>query len=166
MPVTDNKTLIIRAMEAVSTSETSVNFCDTIRRNIPENRHHTRRHENLESYPEYPFSKPNKCIRFLNYYNYSIVCIDGIIGLCPSQVCYLWSLVNEIDAKIFSQCIVWLRVWVAKQKRFYFGNLFHGSKVMNLFIGNNRRPVWCINLKRRLFYSRLWSIDAFGVEMG
>jgi hypothetical protein len=37
-------------MESVSTSETSVNFYQTTRRNIPEDRHlHTRRRENLKS---------------------------------------------------------------------------------------------------------------------
>jgi hypothetical protein len=37
-------------METVSTSETSVNFYQTTRRNIPEDRHaHTRRRENLKS---------------------------------------------------------------------------------------------------------------------
>jgi hypothetical protein len=37
-------------IEAVSTSETSVNFYQTTRRNIPENSHlHTRRRENLKS---------------------------------------------------------------------------------------------------------------------
>jgi hypothetical protein len=38
-------------MEAVSTSETSVNFYETTRRNIPEGCHlHTRRRENLKSH--------------------------------------------------------------------------------------------------------------------
>jgi hypothetical protein len=38
-------------MEAVSTSETSVNFYVTTRRNIPEDNHlHTRRRENLKSH--------------------------------------------------------------------------------------------------------------------
>jgi hypothetical protein len=38
-------------MEAVSTSETSVNFYQTARRNIPEDSHlHTRRRENLKSH--------------------------------------------------------------------------------------------------------------------
>jgi hypothetical protein len=38
-------------MEAESTSETSVNFYQTIRRNIPEDSHrHTRRSENLKSH--------------------------------------------------------------------------------------------------------------------
>jgi hypothetical protein len=38
-------------MEVVSTSETSVNFYDTTRRNIPEDsRLHTRRRENLKSH--------------------------------------------------------------------------------------------------------------------
>jgi hypothetical protein len=37
-------------MEAVSTSEASVNFCETTRRNIPEDSHfHTCRRENLKS---------------------------------------------------------------------------------------------------------------------
>jgi hypothetical protein len=37
-------------MEAVSTSETSVNFYETTRRNIPEDSHlYTRRRENLKS---------------------------------------------------------------------------------------------------------------------
>jgi hypothetical protein len=37
-------------MEAVGTSETSVNFCQTIRRNNPENSHlHALRRENLKS---------------------------------------------------------------------------------------------------------------------
>jgi hypothetical protein len=37
-------------MEAVITSETSVNFYETTRRNIPEDSHlHTRRRENLKS---------------------------------------------------------------------------------------------------------------------
>jgi hypothetical protein len=37
-------------MEAVITSETSINFCQTIRRNNPEDNHlHTRRRENLRS---------------------------------------------------------------------------------------------------------------------
>jgi hypothetical protein len=41
--------IIIPIMEAVSTSETSVNFYQTARRNIPEDSHpHTRRRENLE----------------------------------------------------------------------------------------------------------------------
>jgi hypothetical protein len=38
-------------MEAVGTSETSVNFYQTTRRNIPEDSHlHTRRRENLKSH--------------------------------------------------------------------------------------------------------------------
>jgi hypothetical protein len=38
-------------MEAVRTSETSVNFYETTRRNIPEGCHlHTRRRENLKSH--------------------------------------------------------------------------------------------------------------------
>jgi hypothetical protein len=38
-------------MEAVSTSETSVNFYETTRRNILEDSHlHTHRHENLKSH--------------------------------------------------------------------------------------------------------------------
>jgi hypothetical protein len=37
-------------MEAVNTKETSLNFYETTRRNIPENSHlHTRRRENLKS---------------------------------------------------------------------------------------------------------------------
>jgi hypothetical protein len=41
---------IIRAMEAASTSETSVNFYQTTLRNNPEDSHlHTRRHENLKT---------------------------------------------------------------------------------------------------------------------
>jgi hypothetical protein len=37
-------------MEAANTSETSVNFYQTIRRNIPQDSHlHTRRRENLKS---------------------------------------------------------------------------------------------------------------------
>jgi hypothetical protein len=49
-------TAIIRAMialmmEAASTSETSVNFYQNTRRNIPEGSYlHTRRHENLKSH--------------------------------------------------------------------------------------------------------------------
>jgi hypothetical protein len=36
-------------MEAISTSESSVSFYQTTRRNIPEDSHlHTRRHENLK----------------------------------------------------------------------------------------------------------------------
>jgi hypothetical protein len=43
--------IIALMMETVSTSETSVNFYETIRRNIPEDSHlHTRRRENLKSY--------------------------------------------------------------------------------------------------------------------
>jgi hypothetical protein len=39
-------------MEAASTSETSVNFYQTTRRNNPEDSHlHTRRRENLKSHP-------------------------------------------------------------------------------------------------------------------
>jgi hypothetical protein len=41
----------ILMIESVSTSETSVNFYETTRRNIPEGRHlHTRRRENLKSH--------------------------------------------------------------------------------------------------------------------
>jgi hypothetical protein len=43
--------IIALMMEAASTSETSVNFYQTTRRNNPEDSHlHTRRHENLQSY--------------------------------------------------------------------------------------------------------------------
>jgi hypothetical protein len=43
--------LIAMMVEAVSTSEMSVNFYDTTRRNIPEdNQLHTRRRENLKSH--------------------------------------------------------------------------------------------------------------------
>jgi hypothetical protein len=43
------------AMEAVSTSETSVNFYETTRRSIPENSYpHTRRRENLKSHKVSP----------------------------------------------------------------------------------------------------------------
>jgi hypothetical protein len=39
-------------MEAASTSETSVNFCQNTRRNIPEDSHlRTHRRENLKSHP-------------------------------------------------------------------------------------------------------------------
>jgi hypothetical protein len=37
-------------IEAVSTSETSVNFHETTRRSIPEGCRHTRRRENLKSH--------------------------------------------------------------------------------------------------------------------
>jgi hypothetical protein len=41
--------VIALMMEAASTSETSVNFCQTTRRNNPEDSHlHTRRRENLK----------------------------------------------------------------------------------------------------------------------
>jgi hypothetical protein len=41
-------------MEAVSTSETSVNLYETTRRDIPEDSHlHTRRRENLKSHKEH-----------------------------------------------------------------------------------------------------------------
>jgi hypothetical protein len=41
---------IVLMMETVSTSETSVNFYETTRRNIPEGCHlHTRHHENMKS---------------------------------------------------------------------------------------------------------------------
>jgi hypothetical protein len=44
-------TSIITAMEAVSSSETSVNIYQTTRRNIPEDSHlHARRRENLKSH--------------------------------------------------------------------------------------------------------------------
>jgi hypothetical protein len=48
---------IIRAMmEAASTSETSVNFYQTTRRNNPEDSHlHTRRRENLKSHVSVSF---------------------------------------------------------------------------------------------------------------
>jgi hypothetical protein len=43
--------LIALMMEAVSTSEMSVSFYQTTRRNIPEDSHvHTRRRENLKSH--------------------------------------------------------------------------------------------------------------------
>jgi hypothetical protein len=43
--------LIALMMEAVSTSETPVNFYETTRRNIPEDNHlHTRHRENLKSH--------------------------------------------------------------------------------------------------------------------
>jgi hypothetical protein len=42
--------LIVLMMEAVSTSETSVNFYQTTRRNIPEDSFHIRRRENLKSH--------------------------------------------------------------------------------------------------------------------
>jgi hypothetical protein len=41
--------IIVQMMEAANTSETSVNFYQTTRRNIPEDGHlHTRRRENLK----------------------------------------------------------------------------------------------------------------------
>jgi hypothetical protein len=50
-------------METVGTSETSVNFYQTTRRNIPEDSHlHTRRRENLKSHQNYtlfPDTHPN-----------------------------------------------------------------------------------------------------------
>jgi hypothetical protein len=43
--------IIARMTEAVRTSETSINFYETTRRNIPEGYHlHTRRRENLKSH--------------------------------------------------------------------------------------------------------------------
>jgi hypothetical protein len=50
-------------MEAASTSETSVNFYQTTRRNTPEDSHlHTRRRENLESHYTFFFVKaPKEC---------------------------------------------------------------------------------------------------------
>jgi hypothetical protein len=45
---------IARTMEVVNTSETSVKFYQTTRRDIPEGSHlHTRRRENLKSHPNY-----------------------------------------------------------------------------------------------------------------
>jgi hypothetical protein len=45
------RAMIALIMEAVSTSETSVNFYHTTRHNNPEDSHlHTRRRENLKSY--------------------------------------------------------------------------------------------------------------------
>jgi hypothetical protein len=45
------RTIIALMMEAVSTSETTVNFYQTTRCNIPEDSHlHTRRRENLKSH--------------------------------------------------------------------------------------------------------------------
>jgi hypothetical protein len=42
---------IVHIMESVSTSETSVNFCETPRHNIPEHGHlYTRRRKNLKSH--------------------------------------------------------------------------------------------------------------------
>jgi hypothetical protein len=42
---------IVLMIEAVSSSETSVNICQTTRRNIPEDCHlHIRRRENLKSH--------------------------------------------------------------------------------------------------------------------
>jgi hypothetical protein len=54
MKMTVSWDVMIRAialmMEAVNTSETSVNFCQTTRRNIPENSQiHIRRREDLKS---------------------------------------------------------------------------------------------------------------------
>jgi hypothetical protein len=46
--------VIALMMEAVSTFVTSVNFCQTTRRNNPEDSHlNSRRHEKLKSYNEY-----------------------------------------------------------------------------------------------------------------
>jgi hypothetical protein len=52
MPYLCDITQVIALLyEAVSTSETSVNFYHTTQRNIPEDSHlHTRRRENLKSY--------------------------------------------------------------------------------------------------------------------
>jgi hypothetical protein len=51
-------------MEATSTSETTVNFYQTTRRNNPEDSHrHTRRRENLKSHQVYPDS-----VRPLSFY--------------------------------------------------------------------------------------------------
>jgi hypothetical protein len=45
--------IIVLMIEAVSTSETSVNFYQTTWRNIPEDSHlHTRRRENLKSHKD------------------------------------------------------------------------------------------------------------------
>jgi hypothetical protein len=45
------RAMIALKMEAASTSETSVNFYQTTRRNIPEDSHlHTRHRENLKSH--------------------------------------------------------------------------------------------------------------------
>jgi hypothetical protein len=45
-----NASIIVLMMEAEITSETSANFYQTTRRNIPEDIHlHTRRRENLKS---------------------------------------------------------------------------------------------------------------------
>jgi hypothetical protein len=49
---------IVLMMEAVSTYETSVNFYQTTRRNIPEDSHlHTRRRENLKSHLRIPLKQ-------------------------------------------------------------------------------------------------------------
>jgi hypothetical protein len=54
------RALIALQMEAVSTSETSVNFYQTTRRNIPEDSHlHTRRCENLKSHGNEPSGSMN-----------------------------------------------------------------------------------------------------------
>jgi hypothetical protein len=50
--------VIALLMEAAGTSETSINFYQTTRRNNLEDSHlHTRRHENLKSHQEIKFKK-------------------------------------------------------------------------------------------------------------
>jgi hypothetical protein len=63
-------TLIALMMEAVSISETSVNFYQTIRRNIPEDSClHTRRRENLRS-------QDKKCLRKLMLHFNFMYCME------------------------------------------------------------------------------------------
>jgi transposase-like protein len=60
-----------RASRAASTSETSVNVCQTTRRNIPEDSHlHIRRRENLKSHVHYrvQISRPLDIISQMNPY--------------------------------------------------------------------------------------------------
>jgi hypothetical protein len=82
-------------MEAVSTSETSVNFNEITRRNIPEDRHlHTNRRENLKSHIGYFVCLHGRlAVQVLEWnYDLHVGCIEFSITdyvFYHSQICYL-----------------------------------------------------------------------------
>jgi hypothetical protein len=110
-------------IEAVSTSETPVNFCHTTRRNIPEDSHlHTRRRKNLKSRRvemDHPVQVVGKCRREFGIilmimradrcHHHAIIlqhCFNTCIPQCKHPVCIDFSQVVAPSTKSDPQRVV------------------------------------------------------------
>jgi hypothetical protein len=77
-------------MEAASTSETSVKFFQTTRRNNPEESHlHTRHRENLKSLKGYMFNGASKKPLAYGVMTYGQSLIAAMLEWYVSAICYI-----------------------------------------------------------------------------